>query len=70
VFFGGGPAERAPQVKTEFAAGGAFAFREVSVQNSEGILAEKGIACVLVAAFGRQVPVDVEYRQLAKAGGG
>jgi transcription antitermination factor NusG len=31
-------------------------------------LPDKGIVRVLVTIFGRQVPVDVEYWQVAKAG--
>ena len=66
------PAEQTPQVKMEFAAGDAVTIREGPFQNYEGTvdstIPDKGIVRVLVTIFGRQVPVDVEYWQVAKAG--
>ena len=73
MLFDSRPAEQAPQVKMEFAAGDAVTIREGPFQNYEGTVEstvpDKGIVRVLVTIFGRQVPVDVEYWQVAKAGG-
>ena len=72
MLFDSRPAEQAPQVKMEFAAGDAVTIREGPFQNYEGTvdstIPDKGIVRVLVTIFGRQVPVDVEYWQVAKAG--
>ena len=73
MLFDSRPAEQAPQVKMEFAAGDAVTIREGPFQNYEGTVEstvpDKGIVRVLVTICGRQVPVDVEYWQVAKAGG-
>ena len=73
MLFDSRPAEQTPQVKMEFAAGDAVTIREGPFQNYEGTVEstvpDKGIVRVLVTIFGRQVPVDVEYWQVAKAGG-
>jgi transcriptional antiterminator NusG len=72
MLFDSRPAEQTPQVKMEFAAGDAVTIREGPFQNYEGTvdstIPDKGIVRVLVTIFGRQVPVDVEYWQVAKAG--
>ena len=72
MLFDSRPAEQAPQVKMEFAAGDAVTIKEGPFQNYEGTVdntvPDKGIVRVLVTIFGRQVPVDVEYWQVAKAG--
>jgi len=72
MLFDSRPAEQAPQVKMEFAAGDAVTIREGPFQNYEGTVEstvpDKGIVRVLVTIFGRQVPVDVEYWQVGKAG--
>ena len=64
--------EETPQVKMEFVAGDAVTIKEGPFQNYEGTIdstvPDKGIVRVLVTIFGRQVPVDVEYWQVAKAG--
>jgi transcriptional antiterminator NusG len=66
------PAEETPQVKMEFAAGDAVTIKEGPFQNYEGTVEstvpDKGMVRVLVTIFGRQVPVEVEYWQVAKAG--
>jgi hypothetical protein len=50
----------------------AVTIREGPFQNCEGTVEstvpDKGIVRVLVTIFGRQVPVDVEHWQVAKAG--
>ena len=50
----------------------AVTIREGPFQNYEGTVEstvpDKGIVRVLVTIFGRQVPVDVEYWQVGKAG--
>ena len=72
MLFDSRPAEQMPQVKMDFAAGDAVTIKEGPFQNYEGTvestLPDKGIVRVLVTIFGRQVPVDVEYWQVAKAG--
>lgn len=72
MLFDSRPAEQAPQVKMDFAAGDAVTIKEGPFQNYEGTVdstvPDKGIVRVLVTIFGRQVPVDVEYWQVAKAG--
>ncbi len=72
MLFDSRPAEQAPQVRMEFAAGDAVTIKEGPFQNYEGTVdstvPDKGIVRVLVTIFGRQVPVDVEYWQVAKAG--
>ena len=72
MLFDSRPAEQTPQVKMEFAAGDAVTIKEGPFQNYEGTVdstvPDKGIVRVLVTIFGRQVPVDVEYWQVAKAG--
>jgi transcriptional antiterminator NusG len=66
------PAEETPQVKMEFAPGDAVTIKEGPFQNYEGTVEstvpDKGMVRVLVTIFGRQVPVEVEYWQVAKAG--
>jgi transcriptional antiterminator NusG len=72
MLFDSRPAEQMPQVKMDFAAGDAVTIKEGPFQNYEGTvdstIPDKGIVRVLVTIFGRQVPVDVEYWQVAKAG--
>ncbi len=72
MLFDSRPAEQTPQVKMEFVAGDAVTIKEGPFQNYEGTIdstvPDKGIVRVLVTIFGRQVPVDVEYWQVAKAG--
>jgi hypothetical protein len=63
-----------PQVKMQFAAGDAVTIREGPFQNYQGTVGStvpvKDVVGVLVTILGRQMPVDVGYRQVAKAGGG
>lgn len=72
MLFDSRPAEETPQVKMEFAAGDAVTIKEGPFQNYEGTVEstvpDKGMVRVLVTIFGRQVPVEVEYWQVAKAG--
>ena len=72
MLFDSRPAEQMPQVKMDFAAGDPVTIKEGPFQNYEGTvdstIPDKGIVRVLVTIFGRQVPVDVEYWQVAKAG--
>jgi transcriptional antiterminator NusG len=72
MLFDSRPAEQTPQVKMDFAAGDPVTIKEGPFQNYEGTvdstIPDKGIVRVLVTIFGRQVPVDVEYWQVAKAG--
>jgi transcriptional antiterminator NusG len=72
MLFDSRPAEETPQVKMEFAAGDAVTIKEGPFQNYEGTVEstvpDKGMVKVLVTIFGRQVPVEVEYWQVAKAG--
>lgn len=72
MLFDSRPAEETPQVKMEFAAGDAVTIKDGPFQNYEGTVEstvpDKGIVRVLVTIFGRQVPIEVEYWQVAKAG--
>jgi transcriptional antiterminator NusG len=72
MLFDSRPAEETPQVKMEFAPGDPVTIKEGPFQNYEGTVEstvpDKGMVRVLVTIFGRQVPVEVEYWQVAKAG--
>ena len=64
--------EEAPTVKMEFAPGDHVTVKEGPFENYEGtvdeVIPDKGKVRVLCTVFGRQVPIELEYWQIARAG--
>ena len=63
--------EETPTVKMEFAKGDHVVIKEGAFENYEGtvdeVIPDKGKVRVLCTVFGRQVPIEMEYWQIARA---